>query len=154
MLQLACSSGGEGPEVQKVSPSELDKLISDHPQSYVVVNFYTTYCKPCLEEIPELAKFQQDSDREADVLLVSMDEPAVSKLFLAQYLERCGVDFVTYHLDPTLAEEFMVKYVPDWDRSIPVNLIFTQGGRLVEKTGMTNPSEIRMIIHQDQMFHR
>ncbi|MCZ6670720.1 MAG: TlpA disulfide reductase family protein, partial [Acidobacteria bacterium] len=64
--------------------------------SVTLVNVWATWCKPCLEEMPDLLRLGKEyRDRGMKVILVSGDfdtqMPAV-----IEFLERQGVDFPSY----------------------------------------------------------
>jgi len=49
--------------------------LSDYRGRWVVVNYWATWCPPCLDEIPELELFhEQHKDRDAVVLGVNFEE--------------------------------------------------------------------------------
>lgn len=46
----------------------VEHRLSDYRGKWVVMNFWATWCPPCLEEIPELAKFHAEhKDKDAVV---------------------------------------------------------------------------------------
>jgi len=52
------------------------------------------------------------------------------------------------------AHKFIHQVYPDWNSSIPLNLIYANNGRLVDKTGITDKSELELIINEDKSFYR
>ncbi len=51
--------------------------LADYHGKWVVVNYWATWCPPCLEEIPELVHFHDThKDIDAVVLGINMDENA------------------------------------------------------------------------------
>lgn len=63
---------------------------------WVLVNYWAEWCKPCLEEIPELNRVDQASD--ITVLGVNFD--GISGEALAQLGNRMGIEFDLLAQDP------------------------------------------------------
>src|SRR4051812_27348550 len=62
---------------QKVGVYKIDALlkrINNTSDTIYVVNFWATWCKPCVAELPEFEKFnRQNKNKIVKVLLVSID---------------------------------------------------------------------------------
>ncbi|MCU7960491.1 MAG: TlpA family protein disulfide reductase [gamma proteobacterium symbiont of Bathyaustriella thionipta] len=55
--------------------------LSDYRGKWVLVNYWATWCPPCLEEIPELSGFhERHKDKDAVVLGVNMEDISVDDL--------------------------------------------------------------------------
>lgn len=106
----------------------LPQLISRIQQagnSTLVLNFWATWCKPCVEELPcfeELRK--QYADKNVQVILVSLDfKSQLEKKFIpflkAQQLKSEIVLF---------ADQDVNNWIPfihsEWDGAIPVTVVF------------------------------
>ncbi|MGA1307191.1 MAG: TlpA family protein disulfide reductase, partial [Candidatus Kapaibacteriota bacterium] len=39
-------------QVQKISIGQLEQVLSSKHDSVYVINFWATWCKPCIEELP------------------------------------------------------------------------------------------------------
>lgn len=63
--------------------------LSDYRGKWVVVNYWATWCPPCLEEIPELVNFH-DTHKESDAVVVGINmennDPQVLRDFVDDYL--------------------------------------------------------------------
>ena len=63
------------PAVNVVTPSGLKAAIAKNKGKVVIVNFWATWCAPCVKELPELAKLKRaNASKGAVLLLVSGDE--------------------------------------------------------------------------------
>jgi peroxiredoxin len=72
--------------------------LSDLKGKVVVLNFWATWCRPCVEEMPALNGLQKRiASRGGVVLGVSMDEDEAA---YQRFLNENGIDFATYR-DPS-----------------------------------------------------
>ena len=105
-LTLAgCYSGTRPPRIGTEAPnftvqdSDRKLTLADYRGKVVVLNFWATWCPPCVEEMPSLVELQQRlKDKGVIVLAVSLDadEAAYHK-----FLKDHGVNLITVR-DPDL----------------------------------------------------
>ncbi len=118
------SVSAQKPIVYKIN--ELLNRINNDSDTTYVVNFWATWCKPCVAELPEFEKLHldaKDNNRKTKVLLVSMDfvEELDKKLkdFLAKNKYTCEVVL----LDEINGNDFINKISEKWSGAIPATLI-------------------------------
>ena len=96
---IGCYSGSHPPRIGSIAP-DFTVQDSDHKVALnqfrgqvVVLNFWATWCPPCVEETPSLVKMQSRmKDKGVVVLAVSIDvDDAAYHKFLRDY----GVNMVT-----------------------------------------------------------
>src|SRR5436190_18095771 len=62
-----------GQEARKVKITDLERIIVES-KTPLIINFWATFCKPCIEEIPYFQKLQGKYEKEGlQVLFVSLD---------------------------------------------------------------------------------
>jgi thiol-disulfide isomerase/thioredoxin len=88
----------------------------------VIINFWATFCKPCVEEIPYFQKLVRKYDKEGiQLLLVSLDlQEQYSKIkeFSAKYKFTSPI----VYLNETNADLFCPKIDQKWSGAIPASL--------------------------------
>ena len=62
--------------VKAYTYSELKPLLEKKDDKIYIVNFWATWCAPCVKELPYFEKLNQDyAAKNVEVLLVSLDFP-------------------------------------------------------------------------------
>jgi thiol-disulfide isomerase/thioredoxin len=120
-LSTFCAAGGFA-QVKMLSLPQLQKRIHN-PDTVYVVNFWATWCKPCIAELPHFEKLQAVyKNQPLKVLLVSMDFesklPAV-KAFARTHKLATEVFLATRKSD----QELIDGIDKDWSGALPGTLI-------------------------------
>lgn len=119
MIQLASAQ-------QQIKKMKMDQLLKriDTTSVPLVVNFWATWCGPCIREIPwfekNVASFQ---DKKVKLLLVSLDYPGDYPKTIAAFAKRNGYSAEIIWLDETNPEDFCPKVDKQWEGTIPVSLM-------------------------------
>src|SRR5262245_45975828 len=104
--------------------------LSDYRGKVVVLNFWASYCQPCVEEAPSLNRLQQYIEpRGGTILGVSLDpEPSGYEKFLKNF----AVPYPTWR-DPHL-EDGKSKIALDYGTSlIPETYVIDRRGKIIRK---------------------
>ena len=112
----------EGQDIQKWKIGDLEDYIKNCNKP-TVVNFWATYCKPCIAEIPHFQKLVGQYEKDSvQLLLVSLDMeemfPAKIKTFANRFKFTAPIVF----LDETNADVFCPRVDEKWSGSIPASL--------------------------------
>lgn len=92
---------------------EIKRHIGDFEGQLLVVNFWATWCAPCIEELPDLEALQVERGGEdLQVLTVSNDRGGAAQVL--PFFEQHGLENLGVYLDPKgeLAREFQVRGLP------------------------------------------
>ena len=117
-----------------------ERKLKDLQGKIVVLDFWATYCPPCLEEIPHLKELQSKYGRE-NLEIVGLhvggedDRPKVPV-----FVERLKIDY-------TLAtpEDALTDFIFSTRNDIPQTAVFDRNGVLVEKfTGFDSTVKSRL----------
>ena len=106
-------------EIKKIKITELEKTIKES-KTPLIVNFWATFCKPCIEEMPYFQALAKKN--KVTLLLVSLDleksYPAKIKNFIAKNKYTAPV----FWLDEYDADYFCPKVDSSWSGAIPASL--------------------------------
>lgn len=74
--------------------------VSDHRGKWLVINFWATWCAPCLYEIPELESFHRNNSERALVWGVTFED--TDRESIIEYIDRLQVTYpiLGYGQDP------------------------------------------------------
>ena len=85
-----------------------------------IINFWATWCKPCIEELPYFDKI--NAEGKADVMLVSLDPVSlIDKVSAVK--KRFDIKSKTVILDESDFDAFINRISEDWSGAIPATII-------------------------------
>lgn len=118
-------------KVETISLEQLqNKVIKPEDNTLYVVNFWATWCKPCIEELPYFEEAgKKYADKNVRILLVSLDF-ASEKEKVSQFVERKSLQNQVYLLNAGNPNVWIDKIEPGWDGAIPATLMY-KGGQKV-----------------------
>ena len=74
--------------------------VSDNRGKWLIINFWATWCPPCIQEMPELERFYQQNSSSAQVWGVTFEDS--DKATIRQFIEQLGITYpvLGYGQDP------------------------------------------------------
>ena len=106
----------------------LSVLLNKNNDTTYVVNFWATWCKPCIKELPAFEKLNADyATQKVKVLLVSLDFPEKLESQVIPFIEKQNIKSEVVLLDDADANSWIPKVSPEWSGAIPATLIYKKG---------------------------
>ncbi len=118
----------KGVEIPVYDFNSFEPLLKINDGKIRVINFWATWCKPCVAELPyfELINSRYPNN-EVEVILVSLDLPKHIETKLASFLRRQKIQSKVILLDDPDANNWIPKVNKDWSGSIPATIIYKGG---------------------------
>jgi thiol-disulfide isomerase/thioredoxin len=109
--------------------SEGNKIpFTDLENEVVFINFWATWCPPCIAEMPDInSLYGEMKDEGINFVLISLDDDFQKA---KDFVKRKGFDFPIYHLGSNLPEVYE-------SQAIPTTYVISPKGKIVvSKSGM------------------
>ena len=119
------------PEEQSVD--FIQQLKMNQSDTVYVINFWATWCKPCIEELPAFQKLDSlYRDKKVKVILFSLDSKKQVNEKLLPFLKKHHIRCTVYITDVVTFNKRIDEVSPDWSGAIPATLISgkTKAGKL------------------------
>lgn len=111
---------GQGNDLLKLG--RLQELIQNEKEQIQVINFWATWCAPCIKELPLFEKLNLNR-KDVHVRLVSMDldlDPDVEKV--RKFVVRKKIQSEVLILDETNPNQWIDKLEKSWSGALPATL--------------------------------
>jgi thiol-disulfide isomerase/thioredoxin len=119
--------------------------LSDFVGKWVIVNYWATWCPPCLEEIPELVALHEENSDKLVVLGVAYEE--VDNDYLKEFVESHFMSYPVVRMDPVPVTRLgPVMGLPT------TYIISPQGERMARQEGPVTQEAIEKYIERKEQL--
>ena len=126
--------------------SELEPLLNYKDDNTYVVNFWATWCAPCIKELPH---FQEIHDKYGNqnlkVILVSLDFPDKFESQLKPYVKKNNLTPQVILLDDPNENKWIPKVDESWSGALPATLIYNKDKRAFYEQSFNKESLLKEI---------
>ncbi|MFD1255974.1 TlpA disulfide reductase family protein [Mucilaginibacter terrae] len=111
-------------DVKLISVNQLESRFKQGKDTIYVVNFWATWCKPCVNELPEFEKFKSaNQGKPVKVILISTDLRSKLEIGVKPFVKTHHLTGEVYLLNEA-PSSFTERISPDWSGALPGTLIF------------------------------
>lgn len=119
--------------VEKIQFSKIEQIFQSKNDTTYLINFWATWCSPCVEELPFMEKINQEYARKKlKVILVSMDMSLQLESKLIPFIKSKNIKSSVWLLDAVNANDWIDKISPTWSGAIPATIIVNTSKKLRE----------------------
>ncbi len=124
------SSWQEISTVKMVNYNELKPYLEKNDDTTYIVNFWATWCAPCVKELPYFEKIKQEyASKNVEVLLVSLDFPKQVEKKLIPFINKKQLQSEVVLLND-IDENVWIKAIDStWSGALPATLIYNKNNR-------------------------
>ena len=138
-------------KVPVINFDKLESIIQQKDNRLYVVNFWATWCKPCVMELPEFMEVNKAyrNNPNFKMILVSMDLSKEVDSAVRPFILKHKIEADVYLLDDN---KRMNQWIPavdaKWSGAIPATVLYRNGVKLEFRESKLTKSELEKLIHK------
>jgi thiol-disulfide isomerase/thioredoxin len=107
-----------------------EKFLNNKDDKVYVINFWATWCAPCVKELPYFEKLNENYKSEnVEVVLVSLDFPHLYETKLKPFIKDKKLKSKVIVLEDVDMNTWIPKVNENWSGSIPATIIYKNDGK-------------------------
>ncbi len=126
--------------VPDVTLADVERRFAHGSDTVFVVNFWATWCRPCVAELPvfdHLARTSGSYSRPIKVVLVSLDAASDRSTKLEPFIRKRGMSCEVVRLNESKPHLWIDRVDPTWQGSIPATWIVSRDQRVLYEREFT-----------------
>jgi thiol-disulfide isomerase/thioredoxin len=118
---------GFAQKAEVIRLSDLQKILDTKSEKIQIINFWATWCGPCIKELPLFEKLHLEKRPDVKVTLVSMDldlDPNPDKVY--RFISRKNIQSEVLLLNEKNPNEWINKIEKAWSGALPATIVINQ----------------------------
>ena len=131
--------------IQVYNFNEFEPLLYSSEKKIKIINFWATWCVPCVKELPFFEEYAK-ANSNVEVLLVSLDFAEDAHTKILNFIKKRGISSEVVVLDDPNANAWIDKVDPNWSGAIPFTIIFNGDKRLYFERSFESAKDIEIAV--------
>jgi len=116
--------------VKEVNYEEFKPYLNKQSDTVYVINFWATWCKPCVEELPHFMTVAQDMrHKPVKFTFVSLDFPKFKESKLIPFIEENVISEDVILLNDPNSNYWINDINKEWSGAIPATIIYNKNDK-------------------------
>jgi len=124
-----------------------ESYINKSNEKVKILNFWATWCKPCVAELPDFIRLAAENQN-VDLILVNLDRPNQIDPLVIPFLQKNKISNAVVNLNDPDMNNWINDIDPSWSGAIPATLIISHGNKQFYE-GSLSIDELKKIIENE-----
>jgi thiol-disulfide isomerase/thioredoxin len=145
VLMSCAAHTSRTPVLSVVNYDELKEVIEKQDDKLYVVNFWATWCRPCVEELPHFMEVNKMYEVREDyqMILVSLDKADLKDTEVTRVIKKLNIDTDVYILSDNQRMNMWIPAIDStWSGAIPATVMYKNGAQVHFTEGQLSKEEL------------
>ena len=159
LVLFSCQSKKESTETDETGQqialitdyNDLFAKFTKNDEKLYVINYWATWCKPCIEELPEFMEVNNElkDNTNFKMILVSLDKYSALETDLKSFIEKKNMPSDVYLMSDNNRQMEWIPLVNErWSGAIPATALYKNGKQLSFSEGTLTKEQLKELIHK------
>ncbi len=128
---------------------QLAPLFEQNNDTTYVINFWATWCKPCVEELPYFEKLAEDnSGKPVKIVMVSLDFAKEVRGKLLDFVQNRPFELPVIALVDHRYNDWIDRVDPEWSGAIPITVVYRGDQRIFMSEQFDSYEQLAEMVNQ------
>jgi len=136
--------------IEYIKVPELEKILKNPDNKLFVINFWASWCAPCIKEYPHFEKVSEEYDpAKVEFIMISLDFPSQVEKELLPFLKKNKSSLKVAVMMDVDYNSWIDKVDASWQGEIPATLIFNNMKKMRHfRSGEIDESGLKKMINE------